>query len=1141
MNTSHTGPSLTASLLLVFLSLPCLSQSLDKSSVSGSIRDRDGAPVESAEVALKPKGAGVRISATTRSDGTYRIEGVPPGEYLISLTAEGYTSLETTSFDVPTAVSLRFDTVLAPMRGSAYETVVIEAASAVTIETARTTVSSSIGSVELDALPLLSSDPLRLLHLLGAVSEEPLAVRELADDAAASYRVTPIEQGFASISGGVSYSNNVTVDGLDNNDDRTARERFTMPTDSVSEVQVVRNQFSAEYGRASGSRINLVSRSGSQKYRGQFSVHLRDERLDANSWSNNRRGLARPRLRQRQFTGSLSGPLGSRTKERSIFFFLGLERERRDDDTLIDTFLPVAGNPGYPTAVPNGEEIFCDADDDSDCLGDPPTAAWMFRHTARIRTPDDSLKMFARLDRRGSRLGTLNLTLQRGLRSARSSSAPRITRTEEAIQSRRHENFALSASLSRPFGATRLNDLRIQVSHLSPGFATSSPRNPVVLIGYRNPFAGNSETLTIGNSTASSLQNFAESRRESRVQVSDTLTLASHSRTSRLGLDLHMIDSRAKALTYASGTFNFPSMLDFRDNLLSRFRQTFGNAGNVKNAYLGAFLNEEHALRPNLNLTFGMRYESESAVRDRDNFGPRFGAAWDPFSNGRGVVRFGYGIFFNRVLLRTVADYARTASGQVEGFDSNLIGTTAGDTRRNTVLRAIAARFPQAFPTASDLQTLIGALRCGTSTCSPMLGFTGGSTSSTPSRTIEPGIKIPKSHQANIGVEFMMGKGLILETNLTLNRTVNLWREQSTNLPILPAGYSDWTEFLLANPHSFRNTNGTLRSYFFYLGAATSGGGVTTQPGGTSSCPTTSNTICWVNLNSISTSATAPSSAGPDSVNSIGSPLGIAWSAIQSFRPDPLQGTGGMIVSRGNAFYRGMVAELRSAPRPVLGSRMFLRAAYTLSKMEDDGLNNTSNAQTNGRFDEEWARSLSDRLHRISFYAVIESPKRFGGLQFAPTFRYGSSAPVNIGTGTDRNLDGGSTDRPNFDGDISLLGWRRHGSDSAEHLLSLFNLSPIGSRGGNLPRNAAFGPGFVTMDMSVLRRFQPRRWLTLTSRLEASNVINRTNFSYGAEYVDFKALGPQPTESQLEARRNFLTPSRTLRPREVRVSLKVEF
>ena len=74
-------------------------------------------------------------------------------------------------------------------------------------------------------------------------------------------------------------------------------------------------------------------------------------------------------------------------------------------------------------------------------------------------------------------------------------------------------------------------------------------------------------------------------------------------------------------------------------------------------------------MKPNLTMSFGLRYENESIVRDRNNFGPRFALAYDPFKSGKTVIRLGGGIFYNRALLRTIDDF--TLGAQQLFFDTN--------------------------------------------------------------------------------------------------------------------------------------------------------------------------------------------------------------------------------------------------------------------------------------------------------------------------------------------------------------------------------------------------------------------------------------------------------------------------------------
>lgn len=1139
MNTSPRRVLPTAFLFLLAAALTARPQDLDNARLSGKILDMDRAAVAGAAISLSTVEAG--SDRWTRSDreGRFRFLAVAPGRYLLRISAKGFDDRVTAAFDLRSAAELTVDLILLPETLRAEQTV--EAGGAVDTfgEGARPAVGGSIGKDLLMALPNVSSSVLDLALLFGGTAEEAVSTRDLSEDSDSNARVTPLEQGLLSLGGGTAYSNNLTVDGLDNNDDRTSRERFIPPLEAVAELQIVRNQFSAEYGRASGGRINMLTGSGGRRFRGTFGFSGRDERLNANTWFNNSRGLQRPTLRERGASAHLSGPLCSNGCLRQVHFAASSEFQRKGDTTMVDTFLPVVGSSLFRLPFPNGGAVFCEAVDSDACSGDSPSAAYISPYTALLATPNTVGTAHIRIDAKPFGNLEASIGVQFGRKSLRRTSAFSVGRLPEALQSKRSSTEAFNLSLLF-HGANRSNQIRFQWSELLPAFIAHGEGAPVLVIAFRNPLTGAPSNLVAANSTASTLQNFAESREEKRLQIQDVATLVSGPNIFKFGGELQSIDSKANALGDSTGTFNFSNMRKFTVGAPSRFRQNFGTLADVRNKYVGIFLNDELRLGDRLNLTFGIRYEVETAVGDRDNLGPRIAIAWDLKGNGGRVLRAGAGVFYNRVLLRTVGDFARMGSSLLE-FDTNLIGTHASDPRRISILSAIAGRFPHSFNSVGDLRALIASTVCGAETCAPHLGFSSADSASLPSRRIAPGIRIPESRQLNIGYERKIHSGFAFVADFTVNAARGLWRELDANAPVLPPGFPDWTRYLLANPFIFANSNGTLRTYRFYLGTAADPN-VSTQPGGGSSCSTVGNVVCHVNLNSVSAGTTLPSTSTADSTNSIGSPIGIALSAIARFRPDQTADRIDTIASVGRALHKGLVLEFRAGERAIfLGLRTDFRASYTLSSQKDDGLNNTSNAEISGDFGKEWSRSLQDRRHRVTFFGRLRLPKGVSGLDVSPVLRFGSSAPFNIGTGTDRNLDGSTTDRPDFGGAGYPIIWRRSGSEFPETLLSRFSLPSIGARGGTLRRNAGTGPRLFILDLNLSRDLRFSGRLRVRPNLEIGNVLNAAVFSYGAEYIDFTPLGPSPTAAQVAARDRFLVPTRTLRAREMRLGMKLEF
>lgn len=1152
---------------LTLFSVSIFSQDLDDVTISGKIVDTNNAPIVGASVMATLVTTGVERTVTSDEDGNYRFIELAPGLYKVKVTATGFGAKERIDLQTIAGQNLQLSFTLSPADVQVEQTVTVTEDDAPAVDTTRTIVGGTITGRDIEEIPNSSRNPLDLVLTLGGTSEEALSTRDLAEDRNVTNATPPAEQGNFSLSGGVSYSNNITIDGLDNNDDRSANVRFQPSLESVEEVQVITNQFSAEYGRASGGRVNLRTRSGTNKLRGRAFMFFRDDNLNANSWYNNNRKYTpvaplvyppdtNPLYNRLPFTeyapgATLSGPIvlpNIYDGRNRTFFSFAYEYNNLQDTTLIDTYVPTVSNPRLTLPAGNGTCPITPCQDNSSSPAVPIAA-----YSVSYPTPNVNHIFTAKFDHNLTSNNNFTIGYQLGRRKNRRTTAAATTRLDDALQARTTDTDAINFTDNHVFNSKAVNQFRFQYSIFEPSYQTDKPNDPVILIGYRNPETGGNQTLIVGNSTASGGNNetFPQNRRETRYQFQDTLTYIFGNHSLKGGVDVQTIRSKAKELSDATGTFNFANMGTFQANTLSRFRMNFGTGSDIKNTYYGAFFNDEVKVYQNLTLNFGVRYERETSVKDNNNWGPRVGVAWSPFKDGKGVVRFGAGVFYNRTLLRTIADFIQNVNGIVP-FDTNSIGTGAGDLRRGPILAAIAQQFPNSFASEADLHRLVSNVCATIVTTLPCNSNTGfilnqGSTGN-PLRSVDPTLKIPESYQFNIGFEREIAKGLVFEANYTWNKTVRLWRDRNINTPVLPAGYADWTAYLIANPFVFTNPQATVptnRTYVFYLGSTNDGTGVSTSQTSQLACPTTGTITCYVNLNSVSTSSTAPSIAVANTTtNATGGPIGIALAAIAQFRPNPNFEEQSRIGSTGKAMYQGLILELRSRFKKFgYGFGGTFRAAYTLSSTKDDGLNNTSNAEINGDFGREFTRTIQDRRHRIAFSGSFDTPFWLGKLRFSPLFRAGSSAPFSLGNGgSDRNLDDLGTDRLNFNGNLKDIVWREPGSPFPAALASQFSLAPIGAKSGNLPRNAGIGPGFFTFDLNVTREFRLTEKMKLRPIIEFNNILNAAVFNYGAAFIDFNGLGSNATPATVKSFQDrFLVPTRTFRQRDIRLGLRFDF
>lgn len=1107
----HSSRSLIFLLLLATLSFvpsSVIAQDLDNVRISGKVTDQNGAVIPGASITATLVATKAERTVVADADGNYKLIQLPPGVYSVKASFTNFATEEKTDLTTIAAQNVQINFVLKPA-GVTAETIVVSAADTAQVDTTRTIVGGTVATREVESLPNSTRSPIDLIFTLGGVSEEALSTRDLADDRAAT-RSTPEEAGTFSISGAPAYSNNITIDGLDNNDDRAARERFTPSLEAVAEVQLIRNQFAAEYGRASGGRLNLRTRGGASKFHGRGFYFFRDEALDANTWKNNSLGLKRLPFQEHDPGFTLSGPMiipKLYNGQRRTFFFSAYEYNTLLDSSLVNTLLPVQQNALF--ALPAPTDL---ANQRVEAASAPALSVAVAPFTTSINTPSRNHIFTTRVDHKFTNMHNGQVLYQMG-RFTNLRQFGGGNRLAEALLGKTRNSDAIAYLDNYVLSAKAVAETRFQFSRLTPAVeANSGAASPVVLIGINDPLKLVTGTLVAGSSTSG-----ATDRRESRFQFQEVFSYISGNHSLKLGGDLQRIKSTFIDLEDASGTWDFDSAGDFLANTPSRFRQNFLTTSTQRNTYIGVFAQDEWRIKPNFMLSYGVRYENESIVHDVNNFGPRAAIAYDPFKTGKTVIRAGAGIFYNRALLRTIDDF--TLGAQQRFFDTDtLVDPATGKLMSAAQRRAFIAanlRFPQTLTADSSVVRQFGVLNAGFS------------------RRLDPSLNIPESYQTNIGVEREIGRRLVFEANYTWNRGLHLWREFNVNAPRLPNGFNNFTVYLASRDFTnFLSGPGGVRPL---LNTTTAGDLVRfvlappdpTNPNSVVRVIEFGVPVSLINLNSF-TSTTS---------------VDTALAALNSLRPDPSKGEVEQLIPVGNSQYHGLTLELRhrfvSAKN---GAGFSFRAVYTLSFLKDDGIVNTSDALVAGDFQTEFTRSLLDRRHRFAFSGTFDLPRVLGKLRLSTVLRLASGAPFNLGLGgADRNLDDVGNDRPIFTGNLNALKWRSPGEPFDASILNQFTMPTIGQT-GNLPRNAGFGPGQFLLDLNVTREFKLNERMRLRPTIEFNNVLNAAVFAFGSEFIDFSAFGPTSSPASRQAFiDSFLVPTRTLRPRQIRVGVRLDF
>ena len=594
-------------LLVASFQYAAAQQNVTFASLSGEVEDANGARVAGATVTATQLETNQRRTANSDRDGRFRFPYLPVGSYRVMVDAPGFaTAPQQVTLTVAQTLSL---SIKLTVSGVAESVAISDVPS---IETVRTQVSETIRPAEIDQLPLNGRNYLDLALLVPAVSPTNTGSNQRFAETSA------VPGQGVSFGGQRNLYNSFIVDGLSANDDAADLTGTYFSQEVIREFQVVTSGGIAEFGRASGGIVNIVTKSGTNDWHGGLYGFGRNQRFDARNPLAPKKDL----LTQAQYGGTLSGPL----HHNRTFFFTNFEQTRRNYSAVL-TIAPDAVatiNSRLNTVGYRGPRI----------------------ETGVVPASFKTSNVFGRIDHKLNdrnqltahyRLYRINAVDSRTVGGLNSVS--RGSGLDDADQTIAVNDIATINSRT-------LNEARFQYTHSRLDAPINDGVGPAVSI---------SGVANFGTATSSPL-----ARDIDQVEAIENLSTQRGSHSAKAGVDF--LYNRANIVFPGAiqGAYNFTSLNNFLTGNYSTFQQAFGAPSQFQsNPNVGFFVQDEWRVRPSLTINTGLRYDLQFLPQpiqtDQNNFAPRLGLAYAP-GDRKTVIRLSLGLYYDRIPLRATSN-----------------------------------------------------------------------------------------------------------------------------------------------------------------------------------------------------------------------------------------------------------------------------------------------------------------------------------------------------------------------------------------------------------------------------------------------------------------------------------------------------
>jgi len=555
--------------------------------LKGQVSDEFGGVIVGATaVAVDPNG--VEKTAITNGEGNFVLSGLAPGNYRVRITAPGFATFENAEVKLAAGHAQQLNVTLK-----------------VTIEQQKVTVSADSSGVNTEpennvgAIVLKGAD-------LESLPDDP-------DDLAAALQA--LAGPAAGPNGGQIY-----IDGFSGG--------RLPPLASIREIRINQNPYSAEYDRPGFGRIEILTKPGTDRFRGQVSFNFNNQALN----SRNPFAPTRPPYMSRQYGGNLSGPIS----KKKASFFLDFEKRDINDEGLINATIldPNLNIVGFSQSVPtpNRRTTFSPRIDYQLNANNTLVGRYEYTHSSSTNG-----------------VGGFSLA-ERGYQATNTEQNIRLTETSI-------------------INKKTVNETRLQFTHQISG---DTADNSIPTINVQDAFTGGGSQIGLS------------SNKQNRWELTNNTSLALGLHNIKFGERIREVNITSISPHNFGGTWTFagsrrigipnitsievyqiteqglqqglsPSLIRATGGGATQFTIAAGNPrATVSQFDFGGFVQDDWKFRPNLTINLGLRYENQSNISSNVNFAPRVGFAWAPGPSSRQhpaktTIRGGFGIFYDRI------------------------------------------------------------------------------------------------------------------------------------------------------------------------------------------------------------------------------------------------------------------------------------------------------------------------------------------------------------------------------------------------------------------------------------------------------------------------------------------------------------